>query len=58
MHVFDMISESLDELTELVVKLMSSVENKNVTIPTYPIHPYGEDQVKVMKNDTCYIQFM
>ncbi|EDO37735.1 predicted protein [Nematostella vectensis] len=40
--------ESLDEMTEMVVKLFSPVQNKNVTIPTFPEHPYGAEQVQTL----------
>ncbi|XP_050359378.1 insulin-degrading enzyme [Nymphalis io] len=32
--------ESLDELEEMVVKLFSAVEDKSVTAPTWPDHPF------------------
>lgn len=38
--------ESLDELAELVVPLFADVENKNVEVPEWLDHPYGQDQVK------------
>lgn len=39
--------ESLDELTDLVVKLFSEVENKNVPLPEFPEHPFQEEHLKV-----------
>ncbi|XP_041865501.1 insulin-degrading enzyme-like [Melanotaenia boesemani] len=38
--------ESLDELTSMVVRLFSDVENKNVPIPEFPEHPFQESQLK------------
>ncbi|XP_010563220.1 PREDICTED: insulin-degrading enzyme isoform X2 [Haliaeetus leucocephalus] len=38
--------ESLDELTCLVVKLFSEVENKNVPIPEFPEHPFQEEHLR------------
>uniref|UniRef100_G1NA86 Insulin degrading enzyme n=1 Tax=Meleagris gallopavo TaxID=9103 RepID=G1NA86_MELGA len=38
--------ESLDELTSLVVKLFSEVENKNVPIPEFPEHPFQEEHLR------------
>ena len=42
-----MIVESLDELADLIVPLFADVENKNVEVPEWLDHPYGQDQVKV-----------
>ncbi|XP_068709633.1 insulin-degrading enzyme-like [Montipora foliosa] len=39
--------DSLDDLTNLVIKLFSDAEDKSVTIPEFPIHPYGDEQVQV-----------
>ncbi|XP_074640666.1 insulin-degrading enzyme-like [Tubulanus polymorphus] len=39
--------ESLDELTDLVVKLFADVKNKNVKVPEWLEHPYGPDQCKL-----------
>ncbi|PFX29777.1 insulin-degrading enzyme-like [Stylophora pistillata] len=39
--------DSLDDLTNLVIKLFSGAEDKNVTIPEFPDHPYGDEQVQV-----------
>ena len=39
--------ESLDTLQEMVVKMFSDVENKNVEIKEWKEHPYGEEQVGV-----------
>lgn len=39
--------ESLDDLTNLVVKLFSEVENKNVPLPEFPEHPFQEEHLKV-----------
>ncbi|EPY81998.1 insulin-degrading enzyme isoform 4 [Camelus ferus] len=38
--------ESLDDLTNLVVKLFSEVENKNVPLPEFPEHPFQEEHLK------------
>ncbi|KAF3827763.1 hypothetical protein GH733_000998 [Mirounga leonina] len=38
--------ESLDNLTNLVVKLFSEVENKNVPLPEFPEHPFQEEHLK------------
>uniref|UniRef100_A0A8C9F984 Insulin degrading enzyme n=1 Tax=Pavo cristatus TaxID=9049 RepID=A0A8C9F984_PAVCR len=38
--------KSLDELTSLVVKLFSEVENKNVPIPEFPEHPFQEEHLR------------
>ncbi|KAB0398310.1 hypothetical protein E2I00_001538 [Balaenoptera physalus] len=38
--------ESLDDLTDLVVKLFSEVENKNVPLPEFPEHPFQEEHLK------------
>ncbi|KAL7990487.1 hypothetical protein Chor_013917, partial [Crotalus horridus] len=38
--------ESLDELTNLVVKLFSEVKNKNVPIPEFPEHPFQEEHLR------------
>lgn len=40
-------TESLDELTGLVVKLFSEVENKNVPLPEFPEHPFQEEHLRV-----------
>ena len=40
-------SESLDELTELVVPLFQDVTNKNVDIPEWLQHPASAEFVKV-----------
>ncbi|XP_033632870.1 insulin-degrading enzyme-like [Asterias rubens] len=42
--------ESLDDLAEMVVPLFSEVENKKVTPPEWPQHPFTEDQMKVKCN--------
>lgn len=39
--------ESLDDLTNLVVKLFSEVENKNVPLPGISEHPFQEEHLKV-----------
>uniref|UniRef100_A0A8D0DH37 Insulin-degrading enzyme n=1 Tax=Sander lucioperca TaxID=283035 RepID=A0A8D0DH37_SANLU len=39
-------TESLDELTSMVVKLFGEVENKNVPIPEFPEHPFQEEHLK------------
>ncbi|XP_029690970.1 insulin-degrading enzyme isoform X2 [Takifugu rubripes] len=38
--------ESLDELTSMVVQLFGEVENKNVPIPEFPVHPFQEEQLR------------
>ncbi|KAK7811466.1 hypothetical protein U0070_008667, partial [Myodes glareolus] len=38
--------ESLDDLTDLVVKLFSEVENKNVPLPEFPEHPFQEEHLR------------
>ncbi|XP_061601535.1 insulin-degrading enzyme isoform X2 [Cololabis saira] len=38
--------ESLDELTTMVVNLFEEVENKNVSIPEFPEHPFQEEHLK------------
>lgn len=40
-------TESLDDLTSMVVKLFGEVENKNVPIPEFPEHPFQEEHLKV-----------
>lgn len=40
-------TESLDELTDLVLPLFTDVENKNVEVPEWLDHPYGPEQIKV-----------
>ncbi|KAK2490270.1 hypothetical protein MC885_013819 [Smutsia gigantea] len=35
-----------DDLTDLVVKLFSEVENKNVPLPEFPEHPFQEEHLK------------
>lgn len=37
----------MDELTSLVVKLFSEVENKNVPVPEFPEHPFQEEHLRV-----------
>lgn len=41
--------ESLDHLTNLVIKLFSEAKDKSVPIPKFPVHPYGEEQLQVRK---------
>ncbi|KAM9366027.1 insulin-degrading enzyme isoform 2-T2 [Pholidichthys leucotaenia] len=38
--------ESLDELTSMVVSLFGEVENKNVPVPEFPVHPFQEEHLK------------
>ncbi|XP_064174162.1 insulin-degrading enzyme isoform X1 [Anguilla rostrata] len=38
--------ESLDELTDMVVKLFAEVENKNVPLPEFPEHPFQEEHLR------------
>jgi insulysin len=49
--VFLYTSESLDELTEMVVPHFHGVENKKVTIPHWEEHPFGPAQLQNM----CYV---
>lgn len=46
-HIF--FPESLDDLTNLVIKLFSDAEDKNVTIPEFPDHPYSDEHLQVRK---------
>ena len=39
--------DSLDDLTNLVIKLFSDTEDKNVSIPEFHDHPYDDEQVQV-----------
>ncbi|XP_071494745.1 insulin-degrading enzyme-like [Diadema antillarum] len=39
--------ESLDELTSTVTELFANVENKDVKVPEWQQHPYGEEQLQV-----------
>ena len=41
--------DSLDDLTNLVIKLFSGVEDKNISVPEFPVHPYGDEQLQVRK---------
>ena len=45
-HIY--ISESLNELMDLVGRLFNPVINCNVNIPTFEYHPYKEDQLQVL----------
>ena len=45
--IFVSFTETLDELTAMVVPLFEKVINKNVAIPEWLEHPCGCDQVKV-----------
>ncbi|XP_059803576.1 insulin-degrading enzyme isoform X1 [Hypanus sabinus] len=38
--------ESLDEMTDLVVKLFAEVENKSVPVPEYTEHPFKAEHLK------------
>ncbi|CAH2322379.1 insulin-degrading enzyme isoform X2 [Pelobates cultripes] len=38
--------ESLDEMTELIVKLFAEVENKNVPLPEFPDNPFQEEHLR------------
>ncbi|XP_066457093.1 insulin-degrading enzyme isoform X2 [Eleutherodactylus coqui] len=40
--------ETLDELTELLVKLFAEVENKNVPVPEFPENPFMEQYLQKM----------
>ena len=42
-------SETLDDLTNLVIKLFSDAVDKNVTIPEFPDHPYSDEHLQVRK---------
>lgn len=42
-------TESLDELTSMVVKLFGAVENKSVPIPEFPEHPFQEEHLRVSR---------
>ena len=42
-------SESLDDLTNLVIKLFSDAVDKTVTIPEFPDHPYSDEHLQVRK---------
>lgn len=39
--------ESLDDLTNLTIKLFSDAEDKCIAIPEFPVHPYGDKQLQV-----------
>ncbi|CAH1259207.1 IDE [Branchiostoma lanceolatum] len=39
--------EDLDSLSRLVVDKFASVENKNVTVPEFPIHPFQEEHLRL-----------
>lgn len=43
--------ESLDELTDMIVPLVSEVENKNLPYPEWKTHPYGPNELQTM----CYV---
>ena len=47
MSYMSVVTESLDELSDLVVPLFAGVTNKNVTVPEWPEPPFGPDQLKV-----------
>lgn len=40
-------TESLDEMTSMMVELFGEVENKNVPIPEFPEHPFQEEHLRV-----------
>lgn len=56
------LSESLDELSEMVIPLFSPVENKSVDIPFWSEGPYGPEHVKVslkmMSSTNFYIRLI
>lgn len=56
------LSESLDELSEMVIPLFSPVENKSVDIPFWSEGPYGPEHVKVslkiMSSTDFYIRLI
>lgn len=39
--------ETLDELTDLLVKLFAEVKNKNVPVPEFPENPFTQQYLKV-----------
>ena len=39
--------ETLNELMDMVSRLLSPVINCNVTVPTFEYHPYKQDQLQV-----------
>ena len=41
-----LMTESLDELADLVVSLFADVKNKNVDVPEWLDHAYGPDQLQ------------
>ena len=41
-------TEPVDELAKMVTDLFADVVDKNVTIPDWPEHPVGPEQVKVI----------
>lgn len=41
------VTESLDDLTEMVIPLFCGVENKNVSVPEWLDPPYGVEESKV-----------
>lgn len=43
-------TETLDELTDMVVPLFSGVENKDLQIPEWTEHPFGPEQL----GNICY----
>lgn len=34
----------MDQLETMVIEKFSEIENKNVKVPEWPRHPYGEEQ--------------
>lgn len=43
-------TESLEDLTSMVVKLFGEVENKNVPLPDFPTNPFQEEHLRVSAN--------
>lgn len=46
-YVYLNLPESLDELQTMTVELFLDVQNKNVTAPTWPLHPFGPEQLQM-----------
>jgi len=53
-------AESLDELSDLVVGLFGDVANKKVSVPEWPNHPLGPNQLKVPYHTLliCLVTFL
>jgi len=46
-RVYLNLPESLDELEAMTVEVFSDVRNKNVTAVTWPLHPFGPEQLQM-----------